>query len=268
MSAVAATGRRGPKDRRAGAGSAHAWLGSCERRFAEVLGLLGDAVILVDRDRRIRYLNEWAERLTGWPVREAQAKAVQDVCPLVDAFTGETLTTPLEVVIVTGASLAFGPRATLVARDGSRHEIVHGAMPVCSGGGEIVGAMLVLRARAERRGGDTTASVLPPVDLSILRGQVGDDPGVVDEFLQRFTVSLHELMDQLRGACWRGQPARAASAARELEATAKAFGALRLAAVCAEIEQASRDGRADLVATLLRRAEQGLVEAERYIDRV
>jgi len=231
-----------------------------------VLGLLGDAVILVDRDRRIRYLNEWAERLTGWPVREAQAKAIQDVCPLVDAVSGETLTTPLDEVMVTGASLAFGLHATLVARDGTRHGIVHGAMPVCSGSSEIVGAMLVLRAQTEGCGGDTAASVLPPVDLSILRSQVGDDPDVIDEFLQRFTVSLYELMDQLRSACWRGQPARAASAALELEATARALGALRLAAVCAEIAEASRSGRGDIVATLLRRAEQGLMEVERYVE--
>lgn len=233
-----------------------------------MLGLLGDAVILVDRDRRIRYLNEWAERLTGWPVREAQAKSIQDVCPLVDAVSGETLTTPLDEVMVTGASLAFGLHATLVARDGTRHGIVHGAMPVCSGSSEIVGAMLVLRTQTEGCGGDTTASVLPPVDLSILRSQVGDDPDVIDEFLGRLAVSLHELMDQLRSACWRGQAARAAAAARELGATAKAFGALRLAAVCAEIEQAGRSGRADRLATLLGRAEQGLAEVERYIERI
>jgi len=30
-----------------------------------MLDLLGDAVILVERDRRIRHLNERAERLTG-----------------------------------------------------------------------------------------------------------------------------------------------------------------------------------------------------------
>lgn len=233
-----------------------------------MLDLLGDAVILVERDRSIRHLNERAERLTGWSVREAQTMAIQEVCPLLDAATGETLTTPLEEVIVTGASLAFGLHARLVARDGTPHAIVHGAMPVCSGAGEIVGAMLVLRVQADGHGGDTTASVLPPVDLSILRGQVGDDPAVVDEFLRRFAVSLHELMDQLRSACWRGQAARAAAAARELEATAKAFGALRLAAVCAEIEQAGRSGRADRLATLLHRAEQGLAEVERYIERI
>jgi len=233
-----------------------------------MLDVLGDAVILVERDRRIRYLNERAERLTGWSVREAQAMAVEDVCPLVDAATGEALTIPVEEVIVTGASLAFSLRAALVARDGTRHGIVNGAMPVCSGSGEIVGAMLVFRVQADGRGRDTTASVLPPVDLSLLRGQVGDDPGVVDEFLQRFTVSLHELMDELRCAWRHGQSARAAAAAHQLEATVMALGALRLAAVCAEIEQASRGGRADLVATLLGHAEQGLVEVERYIERV
>lgn len=247
---------------------AHAWLGTCERRFAEMLDLLGDAVILVERDRRIRHLNERAERLTGWSVREAQTMTIQDVCPLLDAATGETLTTPLEEVIVTGASLAFGLHATLVARDGTRHGIVHGAMPVCSGAGEIVGAMLVLRVQADGRGGDTTASVLAPVDLSILRGRVGDDPAVVGEFLRRFAVNLHDLMDQLRGACWRGQAARAAAAARELEATATAFGALRLAAACADIVQASSSGGADLLATLLRHAEQCLADVERYIERI
>jgi HPt (histidine-containing phosphotransfer) domain-containing protein len=233
-----------------------------------VLGLLGDAVILVDRDRRIRYLNEWAERLTGWPARKAQAKAIQDVCPLIDAATGDALTTPLEAVFATGASLAFGLHAALVARDGRRHEIVHGAMPVCSGSGEIVGAMLVLRAQAEGRGHDKIATVIPPVDLSILRDQVGDDPEVLDEFLQRFTVNLHQLMDELRGAWWQGQPARAATTARELEATAKALGALRLAAVCAEVEQAVRSDRGDLFATLLGRAEQCLAGVERYIERI
>jgi HPt (histidine-containing phosphotransfer) domain-containing protein len=178
------------------------------------------------------------------------------------------VTTPLEAVIDTGASLAFGLHATLVARDGARHGIVHGAMPVCSGSGEIVGAMLVLRAYANGRGHDKIATVIPPVDLSNLRDQVGDDPEVLDEFLQRFTVNLHQLMDELRGAWRQGQPAHVASAARELEATAKALGALRLAAVCAEIEQASRNGRGDLFATLLGRAEQCLAGVERYIERI
>lgn len=231
-----------------------------------MLDLLGDAVILVERDRRIRHLNERAERLTGWAVREAQAMAIQDVCPLMDAATGEALTIPLEEVIATGASLAFGLHATLVARDGNRHEVVHGAMPVCSGSGEIVGAMLVLRAQANGRGHDKIATVIPPVDLSILRDQVGDDPEVLDEFLQRFTVNLHQLMDELRGALRQGQPARAATTAREFEATAKALGALRLAAVCAEIEQASRSGRGDLFAMLLGRVEQCLAGVDRYIE--
>jgi hypothetical protein len=115
-------------------------------------------------------------------------------------------------VIVTGASMASDLHAALVARDGARHGIANGAIPVCSGNGEIVGAMLVFRAQADGRGRDTTATSLPTVDLSILRGQVGDDPDVVDEFLRRFTANLHELMDELRGVCWRGQPARAAVA--------------------------------------------------------
>lgn len=76
-----------------------------------MLDLLGDAVILVERDRRIRYVNERAERLTGWSLREAQAMAIQDACPLVDAATGEALTMP--------------------PRGGDRHGREHGVRSAC-----------------------------------------------------------------------------------------------------------------------------------------
>jgi PAS domain S-box-containing protein len=95
---------------------------------------IGDGVVAVDADGRVRWMNPVAERLTGWTRGEAlgqRREAVVDLLPS-DADGGAT--------------------AMLRARDGAVRPIVHTASPIRDGEreGEATGAVIVMHDASEQ----------------------------------------------------------------------------------------------------------------------
>jgi CheY-like chemotaxis protein/HPt (histidine-containing phosphotransfer) domain-containing protein len=76
----------------------------------------------------------------------------------------------------------------------------------------------------------------PAVDLRVLEALVGDDPELIQEFVQDFKASAAQLAAELVVACRAPQPAQAAALAHKLKSSARSMGAQRLGEVCASIE--------------------------------
>lgn len=237
------------------------WLGSCEQRFADVLELLGDGLILIDRSCRVRHLNDRAEQITGWSLEEARAVAIHEICQLYDRVTKRATWIPLEQVMSTGVAVACGAETTLVARNGRRCCIRNGTMPVCAGSGAVIGALIVLREQPIEQ--DRAAM---PIDLAVLRARVGNDELVLHEFLRRFLVTARSLASALRLAVWRSATADASATALELGAAARAVGAWRLADACAELRDAMQTRRESGAAQPLERFTRELAAVERYLE--
>ncbi|MBI2289271.1 MAG: PAS domain S-box protein [Betaproteobacteria bacterium] len=119
---------------------------------------------------------------------------------------------------------------------------------------------------------DRTASPAPqtaaavPVDVGVLERLVGNDPAVIRDFLQDFRASAARIASELRIACAAGEATAAGAAAHKLKSSARSMGALALGELCAEMEQAGKDGDNETLAALLPRFEQELVAVERCLD--
>lgn len=110
--------------------------------------------------------------------------------------------------------------------------------------------------RPKRLPGSGTSSDGPgAVVLGVLEGLVGDDPTSIREIRRTFLDHLPETVGEIRAACAAGDPARAANAAHRLKSASRSVGALRMGALCAELESAGRAGDAAAVAGLLDRIE-------------
>lgn len=76
-----------------------------------------------------------------------------------------------------------------------------------------------------------------PLDIGVLAALIGDDQGVIGEFLQDFRRHTAELAARIRSAFRRGEAKPLGLAAHTLKSSARSVGALRLGEICADIEK-------------------------------
>jgi PAS domain S-box-containing protein len=89
------------------------------------------------------------------------------------------------------------------------------------------------------------------VDVDILEGLVGNDPAVINEFLQAFSASLAHLGALLLAVQGDQAPARVAGYAHQLKSSARSVGAMALGEVCERMETAGNAGDSMALALLL-----------------
>ncbi len=116
-----------------------------QERAHVTLGSIADAVISVDRDRRITYMNAAAEHLTLWSLEDAQKLTLNDVLRM-EVTSGEGTVLDRLESILSGEQLS-GPTAgiALQRRDGSQVVIQERAAPIRDRNGTAIGIVLILR---------------------------------------------------------------------------------------------------------------------------
>lgn len=82
----------------------------------------------------------------------------------------------------------------------------------------------------------------PVVDLTVLKSLVGDDMHTVWEFMRDYLASLRRLSGELRAAFAAGDAQQVGAIAHKLKSSSRSVGALGLARLCAELENAVRSG--------------------------
>ncbi len=105
-----------------------------------------------------------------------------------------------------------------------------------------------------------------PVDVSILKGLVGDAPDLVREFLQDFRTSAAKITVDLRAACAASQMKAVVAAAHKLKSSAGTVGAFALSELCAAMEDVGKTEDREALAVLLPRFEAEMAVVERYLD--
>ena len=122
-----------------------------EKDLAQItLASIGDAVITTDVQGRVTFLNPIAERLTGWPSRDAVGCALTDILRLVHETTGETMVNPVDVVLRSARTVELASHTVLIARDGARYNIEDSAAPISTLDGTLKGCVLVFRDITEK----------------------------------------------------------------------------------------------------------------------
>ncbi|WP_416139633.1 diguanylate cyclase domain-containing protein [Halomonas sp. HK25] len=109
------------------------------------LNAIVDAVMTVDLQGTITYMNRVAEVLTGWSEIEAIGHPLARVLPLVDGKSQPTSMTSGQRAIEENRAVGLSLDCALLRQDGSRLEIEDSATPIHDRDGRITGAVIVFR---------------------------------------------------------------------------------------------------------------------------
>lgn len=120
-------------------------------RFRTTLSSIGDAVMTVDTQGRVTYLNAIAEQLTGWRNADAAGQSMHDVFKIINETSRQPVENPVDKVLREGVIVGLANHTILISKDGSERAIDDSAAPIRDLEGEIEGVVLVFRDVAERR---------------------------------------------------------------------------------------------------------------------
>jgi PAS domain S-box-containing protein len=122
-----------------------------EQFLSSVLRGMGDGVIVIDTDLRIKYMNRVAEALTGWQFDDAKTQTLTDVVQLIEEQTLNSIQNPMVSSIQRETTIYLGDRILLITKDGTMIPVADSATPLRNNNGEITGAVMVFRDDTQRR---------------------------------------------------------------------------------------------------------------------
>jgi len=121
-----------------------------KEHLAVTLASIADGVIVTDTGGTITFMNQAAQKLTGWRQTEAVGQQLARVLALVNEKTNEPCDDPTELVMKAGAPASLPDGAILISRDGSKRIIADSGAPIRDPGGAIIGMILVFRDITEK----------------------------------------------------------------------------------------------------------------------
>lgn len=116
-----------------------------EQLLNAILRGMGDGVIVVDNEHRVKSLNPVAESLTGWQVSEARERQLTEVLNLVDEQTQQPIEDPVTAVLQQDTIIYLRENTLLMSKNGTMIPIGDSAAPIKDNKGAIAGAVLVFR---------------------------------------------------------------------------------------------------------------------------
>ena len=115
-----------------------------EKERAQVtLQSIMDAVITVDRDGRIEYLNPVAESLTEWSAADAAGRPCSEVLRLATEERRKNVEDPVRRVMASGRAETLSDQTVLVSRSGQDVAVQANAAPILARDGSIAGVVIV-----------------------------------------------------------------------------------------------------------------------------
>ena len=122
------------------------------RQWLEVtLANIGDAVLTVNNEKRVGFLNPAAETLLGMRAAAALGRPLDDLLALVDDATQAPLASPLEAALRHKCSVSLDGEPALRRADGRLQAVEVTATPIVDAAGRPTGGVLVLRDAGVQR---------------------------------------------------------------------------------------------------------------------
>ena len=106
---------------------------------------IGDAVITTDVRGAVTFLNQEAERLTGWTTGDATGQPLANVFRIVNQETREPVEDPVKKVLHSNAVVGLANHTVLISRNGGEYIIDDSGAPIRQADGRIIGVVLVFR---------------------------------------------------------------------------------------------------------------------------
>jgi PAS domain S-box-containing protein len=126
-------------------------LRASEERWAITLQSIGDAVISTCAQGKIVFMNEVAQKLTGWPLAEVKGKDLETVFNIVQEVTRIKPESPVSKVIRLGKVVGLANHTVLISRSGKEVPIEDSGAPIRNREGRIEGVVMVFHDVSEQR---------------------------------------------------------------------------------------------------------------------
>jgi PAS domain S-box-containing protein len=120
-------------------------LRAAQERAQATLDCIADAVVCVDVEGRITFLNKIAETMTGWNSAQAEGRPLADVIRIVDAATRKPLPNPLAVDAEEDRCGGLTAQGVLLHRGGGEIAVEDSVARIRSPSGALIGSVVVFR---------------------------------------------------------------------------------------------------------------------------
>jgi len=122
-----------------------------EQRWSTTLASIGDAVIATDVNGKITFMNAVSEALTGWTLKEASRRTLQEIFNIINGKTRQEVENPVDKVLAKGLIVGLGNHTILLRRDGKEIPIDDSGAPIRGKDGKVNGVVLIFRDITERK---------------------------------------------------------------------------------------------------------------------
>ncbi len=122
-----------------------------KERVQITLHSIGDAVVTIDPDGIVEYINPVAEVLTGWGAEEACGQPLDNVLNIIHEESGERVPNPTARILQGGGTRGLERNAILISRTGEAHAIHDSASLIQGPDCRVLGVVLVFQDVSEGR---------------------------------------------------------------------------------------------------------------------
>ncbi len=122
-----------------------------QEKFKVTLDSIGDGVITTNLDGKIEYMNQLAEELTGWTLRDARGRNLNDVYIIKAETTGEIEKNPVEKVLAHGIVKYLANHTILISKKGKEIPVIDTGAPMYNPEGEVIGVVLAFQDETDKR---------------------------------------------------------------------------------------------------------------------
>ena len=187
-------------------------------RLRVTLRAMAECLLTTDTEGVVQFINEAAERLTGWPAGAAIGRGVEQVCVLRHEKTRANITMPVALAISEHRVVDFPLHSNLVNRQGVHSQVDGRCAPMHDLAGRAIGAVVVFRDVTERA--RLEAELLRSSKLEsvgILAGGIAHDfNNILTVVMGNVTLAMLDTGVMAIAGRWLGEAERGVLRARDL----------------------------------------------------